>query len=51
MVAVGIAERAERILIIVIATFLGFIWAGIVIVAILSLLTIIQRIAHVYQKT
>lgn len=51
MAAVGIAERAERILIVAIATFLGVIWAGIVIVAILSLLTIIQRIVHVYQKT
>lgn len=51
MAEVGIAERAERILITAIATFLGFIWAGIVILAILSLLTIIQRIAHVYQKT
>ena len=51
MAAVGIAERAERILIIAIATFLGFVWVGIVIVALLSLLTVIHRIVHVYQKT
>ena len=50
MAAVGIAERAERILITAIATFLGFVWAGIVFLAILSIITIIQRIAHVYQK-
>lgn len=50
MAAVGVAERAERILIIAIATFLGLVWAGIVVVAILSLLTVIQRIVHVYQK-
>ena len=51
MAAVGIAERAERILIIAIATFLGVVWVGIVIVALLSLLTVIHRIVHVYQKT
>lgn len=51
MASVGIAERAERILVIAIATFLGFVWAGIVIVAILSILTIIHRTAHMYQKT
>jgi len=56
MAAVGIAERAERILIIVAATFLELIYAGameigIIILTILSVLTVAQRILHVYRKT
>jgi archaetidylinositol phosphate synthase len=56
MTGVGIVERAERILIIVAATFLELIYAGaveigIIIVTILSVVTILQRIFHVYRET
>ena len=51
MVAVGIAERAERILILAIATFLNYVWLGVILVALLSVVTIIQRTVHVYRKT
>lgn len=51
MASVGIAERAERILALAIATFLNYVWLGVILVAMLSTITIIQRITHVYRKT
>jgi archaetidylinositol phosphate synthase len=51
---IGIAERAERIIILAIATITAIYWlqalnTGIIILAILSNLTILQRSLHVYK--
>ncbi|MEM2995489.1 MAG: archaetidylinositol phosphate synthase [Candidatus Bathyarchaeia archaeon] len=60
METVGFAERAERILILAITSITAFIWqqetktimnAGIILLAILSNLTVLQRSIHVYAKT
>jgi phosphatidylglycerophosphate synthase len=51
METVGLAERAERIIIIVFASFLTLFWRdalrwGIVLLAVLTNLTVIQRIIY-----
>ena len=57
MESVGLAERAERIIILAIASIAGFLWrpelemnTGIILIAILSNLTVLQRSAHFYKK-
>jgi len=55
METVGFAERAERMLIIAAASIIAFWWLpalnyGIIILAIISNLTVIQRTIHVYKK-
>ena len=54
MESIGIAERAERMLILAAASFIGFFWLpalgyGIALLAVLSNLTVIQRALHVYK--
>lgn len=56
MAAVGLAERAERMLFLAAVTFAAYFrleilgW-GIIILAILSHFTVLQRVAHFYEKT
>jgi len=57
MESVGIAERAERVIILVTASIIGTFWqpqtamnVGIILLAILSNLTVLQRALHVYKK-
>lgn len=57
MESVGIAERAERIIILSIASITAIFWqpktamnAGIILLAILSNLTVLQRGLHVYKE-
>lgn len=57
MESVGIAERAERIIILSIASITAIFWqpktamnAGIILLAILSNLTVLQRSLHVYKE-
>jgi len=57
MESVGLAERAERMIILAIASLVAFLWqaqtamnAGIIILAILSNLTVLQRSLYVYRK-
>ncbi len=55
MESVGLAERAERMLILAAATLIAFFWLpvlgyGIILLAILSNLTVIQRGIHVYKS-
>ncbi|MDH5459847.1 MAG: archaetidylinositol phosphate synthase [Candidatus Bathyarchaeota archaeon] len=57
MESVGLAERAERIIILAIASITASFWqpktvmnAGIILLAILSNLTVLQRGLHVYNK-
>ncbi len=55
MESVGIAERAERMLILAVVSIIGFFWLpvlgyGVAIIAILSIVTVLQRAAHVYKE-
>ena len=57
MESIGLAERAERIIILAAASLIAFFWqpettinAGIALLAILSNLTVLQRSLHVYKK-
>jgi len=57
MESVGLAERAERIIILAIASITAAFWqprtamnAGIILLAVLSNLTVLQRSLHVYKK-
>jgi len=55
MESIGLAERAERIIILAIATVTAIFWLpalniGIILLAILSNLTVLQRSIHVYKK-
>jgi archaetidylinositol phosphate synthase len=59
MESVGLAERAERIIILAITSVIAFLWqaetqtvmnGGIILLAILSNLTVLQRGLHVYKK-
>jgi archaetidylinositol phosphate synthase len=54
MESVGFAERAERMLILAAASIIAFFWLpalnyGIILLAVLSNLTVIQRALHVYK--
>jgi archaetidylinositol phosphate synthase len=58
MESIGLAERAERMIILAIASIIAFFWQpqtamnwGIILLAILSNLTVLQRSIHVYGKT
>jgi archaetidylinositol phosphate synthase len=46
MKGVGIAERPERLLILVVAAFAGQLNAGAFLIALLSAITVVQRIKH-----
>jgi archaetidylinositol phosphate synthase len=57
MESIGLAERAERIIILAIASLVAFFWqpetaitAGIMLLAILSNLTVLQRSVYAYKK-
>ena len=57
MESIGIAERAERMIILATASIIGTFWqpqivmnTGIILLAILSNLTVLQRSLHVYSK-
>ena len=54
MESIGLAERAERMLILAAASIIAFFWLpalnyGIILLAVLSNLTVIQRALHVYK--
>jgi archaetidylinositol phosphate synthase len=54
MESIGLAERAERMLILAVASVIGFFWVpalgyGIALIAILANLTVIQRALYVYK--
>ena len=56
MEAVGVTERAERILIVVVASFLSIVWLealswGVIVLAILANLTVLQRAIHFYKAS
>lgn len=58
MESIGLAERAERVLIIAVAGLVGMFWqpttamnAAVVLLAVLTNLTVLQRSLHVYVKS
>lgn len=56
METVGFAERAERVIILIIASFAAFFWLdalnlGIITLAVLTNLTVLQRINHFYNES
>ena len=56
MESVGLAERAERMLILLLATLIAIYWLpalniGVIIIAALANVTVVQRAAYVYVKT
>jgi archaetidylinositol phosphate synthase len=57
MESIGLAERAERMIILAIASLVAFFWqpqtvinAAIILIAVLSNLTVLQRSAYVYRR-
>jgi archaetidylinositol phosphate synthase len=55
MESVGLAERAERMLILAVVSIIAFFWLpalgyGIALLAVLSNFTVIQRVLHVYRE-
>ena len=55
MESVGIAERAERMLILAAASIAAFFWLpalgfGVALIALLSIITVLQRVWHVYRE-
>ena len=56
MEAVGVAERAERLIILAIASFISIIWLealywGVILLAFLSNLTVLQRVVYFYKAS
>lgn len=58
MESVGLAERAERLLVLVVAGLVGVFWqpvnvmsAALILLAVLTNLTVVQRSVHVFVKT
>jgi archaetidylinositol phosphate synthase len=56
MESIGLAERAERILILLLTTLIAVYWLpalniGVIIIAVLANVTVMQRAAYVYTKT
>jgi archaetidylinositol phosphate synthase len=56
MESIGLAERAERILILLLTTLIAVYWLpalniGVIIIAVLANVTVMQRAAYVYAKT
>lgn len=48
---VGIAERGERMLILFLAMLSGFLYEGVIAVAVLSHITVVHRILYTYSKS
>lgn len=56
METVGLAERAERLILLTLASFIAFIWLdalnwGIIVLAFLTNLTVIQRVIYFYKAS
>jgi len=47
---IGIGERAERLIVLIVFSIFGYVWVGIAIVLILALVTFIQRYVAILRK-
>jgi archaetidylinositol phosphate synthase len=43
LAGIGVGERPERLLVLIVASLLGVVWLGVIIVALLALITFVQR--------
>jgi len=50
MSSVGLMERAERMLLLSAAALVGYTWAGVILLAILTQVTVIQRLLHIHRS-
>ena len=50
MAGVGLMERAERLIVLTVAALIGYTWAGIILLAILTNFTALQRLYHVRKE-
>jgi archaetidylinositol phosphate synthase len=50
MSGVGILERAERIVILAATALVGYVWIGVIVLAILTQVTVVQRIYHIRKN-
>ena len=47
---VGVGERAERLIVLIVFSLVGYVWLGVYIVLILAVFTFVQRYVHVFRK-
>ncbi len=47
---IGIGERAERLLVLIVFSILGYVWIGIAIVLVIAVITFIQRYVAILRK-
>lgn len=47
---VGVGERAERLIVLIVFSLVGYVWLGVYIVLILAVFTFVQRYVHVSRK-
>jgi archaetidylinositol phosphate synthase len=43
LAGIGVGERSERLVVLIVASLLGTVWLGVLIVALLALITFVQR--------
>lgn len=49
LAGIGVGERSERLVVLIVASLLGVVWLGVVVVALLALITFVQRTAKVSE--
>ena len=47
---IGIGERAERLIVLIVFSLVGFVWIGIVIVLVIAFITFVQRYLAILRK-
>ena len=47
---IGIGERAERLVVLIVFSIIGFVWIGVAIVLVIALVTFVQRYVAILQK-
>lgn len=50
MSGVGLMERAERIVVLAVTALIGYVWFGVIILAILTQVTVAQRLYHLWKS-
>ncbi|HRU81993.1 MAG TPA: archaetidylinositol phosphate synthase [Candidatus Methanomethylicus sp.] len=50
MSSVGLMERAERIVVLAAAAVAGYTWAGVIVLAVLTQFTVLQRLYHIWKS-
>jgi len=50
MSSVGLMERAERIVVLSVAAIAGYTWVGVIVLAVLTQFTVLQRLYHIWRS-